>query len=364
VVDYLLRSLALARDNGIWLWVGPALGMLGSGLGEMYELERAEQYLREHIAFAEENDLWPIYSLAWLALVDVYRGRWDEGASRAELVLAQASDSISRITALIAIGRVRARRGDPGAGTVLDEALELSLPGGHLQRLGHVRAARAEAAWLVGDGALAAEEARAAYPLALEKRHLWFAGELAYWQQRAGAPLVQPAWVAEPYRLQAAGESAAAAAAWRARGCPYEAARALAEADDELLVRDGLARLDRMGAGPAAKAARQRLRDSGASVPRGPRPATRRNPAELTPRELDVLRLVVTGKRNAEIAAELVLSPRTVDHHVSAILRKLDVRSRGEATAAAIDRGLLAGSSHPAVPPAGATIERERSEGA
>jgi DNA-binding NarL/FixJ family response regulator len=58
-------------------------------------------------------------------------------------------------------------------------------------------------------------------------------------------------------------------------------------------------------------------------------------------RELDVLRLVVAGKRNAEIAHELVLSTRTVDHHVSAILRKLRARTRGEAAAAAIEGGLL-----------------------
>jgi DNA-binding NarL/FixJ family response regulator len=83
------------------------------------------------------------------------------------------------------------------------------------------------------------------------------------------------------------------------------------------------------------------LRALGASVPRGRRATTRANPAELTARELDVLRLVSEGKRNSEIAGELVVSRRTVDHHVSAILRKLDVRNRGEAAAAARDRGLL-----------------------
>ena len=56
-----------------------------------------------------------------------------------------------------------------------------------------------------------------------------------------------------------------------------------------------------------------------------------------------MLRLVAAGKRNAEIADDLVVSPRTIDHHVSAILRKLGVRTRGEATAAAIDRGFLDG---------------------
>ena len=54
-----------------------------------------------------------------------------------------------------------------------------------------------------------------------------------------------------------------------------------------------------------------------------------------------MLRLVAAGKRNADVAAELVLSRRTVDHHVSAILRKLGVRTRGEAAAAAAELGVL-----------------------
>jgi DNA-binding NarL/FixJ family response regulator len=76
-------------------------------------------------------------------------------------------------------------------------------------------------------------------------------------------------------------------------------------------------------------------------VPRGPRPSTRANPADLTARELEILRLVAAGLRNADVAEQLVLSPRTVDHHVSAILRKLEVRTRGEAALAASRLGLL-----------------------
>ncbi len=343
-VDHLLESLRIARENDLWIWIGPALSMLGTGLGEMYELERSEHYLREHLAYADENDLWPQYTRAWLALVDAYSGRWDAATALAHDVLAGANDSISRITALIAIGRVRARRGDPGAMDALDEALELARPGGHLQRLGHVRAARAEARFLAGDLGGAAQEARAVYDLALEKRHLWFAGELAYWQRRAGSLDVWPDWVAAPWRLQLAGSSDAAAA-WTAQGCPYEAARARAELADEGSLLAALSELERLGAGALAREIRRRLRALGASVPRGPRPATRANPAELTVRELDVLRLVAAGRRNAEIAEELVVSRRTVDHHVSAILRKLGARSRGEAARTAHELGLVSGSS-------------------
>jgi DNA-binding CsgD family transcriptional regulator len=308
----------------------------------MYELERSEHYLREHIAFSEEHDLNPAYSESWLAAVLVYLGRWDEAATRALDVVTHSVGTISAITALIALGRLRARRGDPAAGEALDEALELARPGGHLQRLGHVHAARAEHAWLAGDPERTLAEARTVYALALDKRHLWFAGELAYWQWKAGAFYGEaPGWIAEPYRLQLAGDARAAAEAWRVRGCPYEAARALAELDDEGTLLQALAVLDELGAAPAARHVRERLRSLGAAVPRGPRAATRANPAELTGRELEVLRLVAAGLRNADVAEQLVLSPRTVDHHVSAILRKLRVQTRGQAAAEAVRLGLL-----------------------
>jgi DNA-binding CsgD family transcriptional regulator len=333
-VEFLLRSLELARAQDNEVRINSALGMLGSGLGEMYELERAETYLREQIAFGEPRELFVGYAQAWLACVHLYRGRWDEVAPLARIAIAGRS-RISEITGWIALGRLRARRGDPGVHEALDQALELALPGGHLQRLGHVRAARAEAAWLADDPERAAEEARAAYPLALEKRHLWFAAELAYWQLQAEALDEAPDWIPEPYRLQLAGDPHGAAAAWHVRGCPYEAARALGESSDEESLLLALAELDRLGARPAATQLRRRL------GLRGPREATRANPAGLTARELDVLRLVATGKRNSDVAAELVLSPRTVDHHVSAILRKLGVRTRGEAAAAASELGVL-----------------------
>ncbi|MGZ8782948.1 MAG: ATP-binding protein [Gaiellaceae bacterium] len=326
-VRELERSLAIASVEGHEVFTSSALNMLGTGLGEMMELDTAERWLHECIEFAETHELWPVYARSWLALVHVYRGRWTEGAGLAGLILQGALDPVSRVTALIALGRVRARRGDPGAWEALDEALAIARPGGHLQRLGHVHAARAETAWLAGDTDRTIEEARAAYPLALEKRHLWFAGELAYWQVRAGALDEPPDWIAEPYRLQLTGDPRAAADAWRARGCPYEAARALAEADGEDEPATALAELERLGAGPAVAALRRRL------GLRGPRSATRENPAGLTARELQVLGLVAEGLQNRGIADRLVLSPRTIDHHVSAVLRKLQASTRGEAAA-------------------------------
>jgi DNA-binding NarL/FixJ family response regulator len=66
-------------------------------------------------------------------------------------------------------------------------------------------------------------------------------------------------------------------------------------------------------------------------LPRRARATTLANPAGLTTREVEVLRLVAQGFRNAEIAESLFVSPKTVDHHVSAVLRKVGVRNRAGA---------------------------------
>jgi DNA-binding CsgD family transcriptional regulator len=340
--EYLQRSLDVALEHGLDQRVASAYSMLASGLGEMYELEGSERAAREYIPLAADHDLDTAYVRSWLAATLVYLGRWDEGTALAQELLADDDISaISRITALIALGRVRARRGDPGVADVLDEALELASPGGHLQRLGHVHAARAEAAWLTGDRQRTLEEAGAVYGLALEKLHLWFGGELAYWQWKCGELGSAPDWIAEPYALQISGDAKAAAESWARRGCSYEAARALAESEDEDALREALQVFEALGARPAAQRARQALRATGAPVPRGPRPATRENLAQLTSRELEVLELVADGLRNAEIADRLVVSRRTVDHHVSAILRKLGAQTRGEAVAAATRLSVL-----------------------
>jgi DNA-binding NarL/FixJ family response regulator len=78
-------------------------------------------------------------------------------------------------------------------------------------------------------------------------------------------------------------------------------------------------------------------------IPPGPRPTSRAAPAGLTPRQAEVLALIARGATNAQIAEALVITPKTVDHHVSAVLGKLGVASRREAGAAAAGLGLAGG---------------------
>ncbi len=165
-------------------------------------------------------------------------------------------------------------------------------------------------------------------------------GELLRYLARAGIAVepfagCPPAWAAG-----LSGEWRTAASLWRRAGDPYEAALELAFSGEPDAIAEALETLDRLGAAPAAELARACLRDLGARVPRGPNTATRANPAGLTERQLAVLALLREGRTNAEIAEELVVSIRTVDHHVAAVLSKLDVRSRREVDARAGALGL------------------------
>lgn len=137
-----------------------------------------------------------------------------------------------------------------------------------------------------------------------------------------------------------------AAELFQAEGAVYDAAIALVASMNGVLLRGALDQLRELGANAAAAIVARRLRELGErQVPRGLRASTNENPAGLTNRELEVLPLLAEGLRNAEIAQRLVLSQKTVDHHVSAILRKLGVNTRGQAGAAAGRLGLITRTS-------------------
>jgi DNA-binding CsgD family transcriptional regulator len=241
----------------------------------------------------------------------------------------------NRLPALVAFGRLHTRAGLAEGRDALDEAMALTSSIDTSETLGLVRAARAEAAWLAGNPAQALDEARAGFASAIRERNPWVAGELAYWQWKAGAAVPAHDWWAAPFAAQMAGDWVRAAAAWRALGCPYEEARALAEGDVRAR-REALEVFTRLGAERAARNLARTMRASGVGhLPRGPYAATRADPFGLTPRQADVLHLLSEGLSNPEIAERLALTPKTVDHHVTAVLAKLDVHSRKAAAAVA-----------------------------
>jgi DNA-binding CsgD family transcriptional regulator len=346
------RSLALALADGLEEHAARAYTNLASSALNLRDYPLAARNLEEGVRYCTERDLdtWRLYLLVVQARADFEQGRWTEATRSVEIVLRDPRTApVNRMEALAVLGRVRALRGDPGVWPPLDEALALATVTAELQRLGPVAVARAEAAWLEGDPAAA--RGMVADALDLSERMAgqnwpWLVGELAFWLWRLGGPDRLPSGglpggAAEPFRLQMAGAWEAAADRWRAIGCPYEAAAALADSDQEPQLRRALTELERLDARPLAAQVARKLRELGVrGLARGPRRATRANPANLTARELEVLRLLVAGRSNRQIAEQLFISNKTASVHVTNLLSKLGAHSRLEAAAMARRLGL------------------------
>jgi DNA-binding CsgD family transcriptional regulator len=345
--DKLKRSLALALEAGMEEHVARAYCNLGAIAVRARRYAAGDHYLSAGIAYCEEHDLdaWAVYMTGWVAGMRFEQGRWNEAAHHATGVLRGANVAVpSRILPLTVLGRLRARRGDPHPWDLLDEARELARRTEELQRLAPVAAARAEARWLEGhsDAVAAETDETLAQALAVPVGDAWALGELYTWRRRAGiSDRIDIAAIADPYARELRGDWTAAARAWDALGCPYEAALARADSDEAEPLERALESFQRLGAVPASRATAGRLRLRGVrSIARGPRRSTMDNPAQLTSRQIEILELLADGLTNAEIAARLYITPKTVAHHVSAILGKLDVGSRKQAAAAAAGLGL------------------------
>jgi DNA-binding CsgD family transcriptional regulator len=334
------RSLALATEAGLEDDVSRAMTHLAWTALRRRDYGFACDHLQGAVRYASEHgcELRRGYLLGYRAQVELDLGRWQDAFDTAAIVLREPRRSrVPRIDALTVVGRIRARRGDPEIWPPLEEALALAQRGEELQAAGPVAVARAEAFWLQGDHDRVEQATTDTLALARLRRSQSFAAELLTWRRRAGiVDEFSGADVTGPHALELADEWSGAAAGWRDLGCPYEAALASASSGDDAAMRQALDQLQQMGAAAAAAIVARRLRALGVrAIPRGPRQRTVANPAGLTARELEVLTLLAEGKRNAQIAERLVVSQRTVDHHVSSILRKLGVSNRGEAAAAA-----------------------------
>ena len=265
------------------------------------------------------------------------RGDWSEALSVADEVLAWPElPGMIAVLPMMTRGRIEAARGLPGAEATLDAAARYAEDVGDIPMLAPVVDALAELYLWTGRPELAQKLLRDVLARALStSANEFVVGRLAWRLHLAGADDPVPDRAALPFRQMIEGDWAAAADDWGRRSATMLQAEALAIGDDEAAT-DALRVLDGLGAVVAADAVRARLRARGmARVPRGPRRTTTENAAGLTQREAEVLALLAEGLSNGQISRRLTLSPKTVGHHVSAILGKLGVGSRGQAVAEA-----------------------------
>lgn len=340
----LKHSLQLALENGLDEQAARAYSILSFMSLRSLKFDQAWRYQKMGIAYSTEHDLdvRGLYMKGCRAHFHLEQGNFQEAAEITQSVLKrQRLSPTYTLPALTVLGWVRVRRGDPDAMPVLDEARELALATQELHHISRVSAARAEAAWLNGNLESCKKEVQPAYELALQRADPWVLGLVALWMWRAGSLSQPPEKAAQPYIDQIAGDWRSAAAQWGKIGCQYEKALALADGDKDALLQ-ALQIMRELGANPAAEIIELKLRAQGVrSIPRGPRRSTQENPAGLTAREMEVLPLLAAGLQNKQIADKLHISPKTVDHHISAILSKLDVRSRMKAVDAALNLGIL-----------------------
>ncbi len=300
----------------------------------------AEADIAAGLGYCAERDLdaWTGYVLGWEAQLVLDSGDAEAAAHRAERILRRPRISaISQFVALSVLARARARLGAADWAGPLRAATALATTTGEPQRIGPVTAARCEIAWITGDPSAARDLATEVWPTITGDSSSWRRGAVVTWLPRPPGADVRLAM--SPYVAELDGRWEDAAAEWETLGSPFAQALALARSE----TREGLARaaqiFDRIGATAAAARARSISRSHGWAPPRGLRPTTRAHPAGLTQREEQVLVLVAEGLSDAAIAERLVLSARTVEHHVSSILAKLGVTSRHQAAVAAANPG-------------------------
>ena len=304
----------------------------------------AERYFTRSIAYCDDHDIttYSIYARSERTSALERMGRWDEAVAICDDLLSTGGPSPNiRLCPLGRLGAIRVRRGEPGAWECLDEAIDYADGAGEPQSIVPVRLARAEALWLAGNLADARREAELADDAA-GGCDGWDRGAVAVWLRRTGSARPPRGELAAPYQCQLDRDWAGAARLWTDLGCPYEAGMALLGSADEASLRKALWIFTDLGAPATARLTRQKMRQLAIrSIPAGPRTATREHPLGLTRREREVLDLICARHTNAEIAGKLFISVKTVDHHVSAVLAKLDAPTRRAAATRAAKLGLV-----------------------
>ena len=305
---------------------------------------QAAQYAQRTIDYAVEHEVHNLASyatttMAWLRL---RAGEWDE-AERITQNEIDKNVTVIQLLAQTVLAELAVRRGDADAAARLADLASHAERSGDLQRITPVIELTTEYALTRGERVPTdqfdrlAERARSIGGLAG-----WNAQRMSGWAAVAGIDIPWDGFTTPPYAAMAQRDWRAAADGFADVGWVYDRALMLSMLDDESSLGESLEIARRLGAEPLMKHVTRRMRELAIRVPPGQRDSTRVNPAGLTARQLEVLALVAEGLTNAEIASRLVVSQRTAEHHLAAVLTKLGVKTRREAARRASELGLIA----------------------
>jgi DNA-binding CsgD family transcriptional regulator/tetratricopeptide (TPR) repeat protein len=338
------RALRIGLEKESPAAAGLAYTNLHETAIHLHRFEDAARLYTEGMTFCDKREL-GVYTaclMGWRTRTLLLLGRWPEAQEvGAQMMNRSGVSPINLLNPLHVLGIIGGRRGDAGAWELLDKAATMADTTCEPQWIIPVRAVRAELRWLSGQRELAVQEARSGYAEGLGRVEPWTLGSVAIWLARLLSPADVSAELPEPYALEMAGDYENAALAWDRLGRTYDAALTRLHSSDEEAIRQALATFDDLGAKLASAQARRRMKELGiGNIPRGPRPGTRSAPSGLTAREQEVLALLTEGLPDKEISQRLVISERTVQHHVSAVLSKIGVTSRAAAVREAAKMGI------------------------
>jgi predicted ATPase/DNA-binding CsgD family transcriptional regulator len=317
-----------------------ALGNLAYSLMAWVRPVAARQYAEQALAYAEQHEVHTLspYMTTIIAWLQLRAGEWDEAERVARKEIEQEI-SVAQLLAKTVLTELAVRRGDPDASARLADLAEQADRTGELQRISPVWELEIE--WALTSGAPISTEriGQAVDDIRCQGR---LALRVAAWAVLAGLDVGLEETASTPHAAMLRRDWKGAADAFGDVGWTYDRALMLSLLDDEESLVESIEIARGLGAEPLTRRVALRMRELGMSVPQGPRETTRANPAGLTARQLEVLSLLAVGLTNAEIADKLVVSPRTAEHHVAAVLTKLGAGSRRDAARRAAELGLAA----------------------
>lgn len=342
-VEPCLEARRLALAAGTPQEAVRALVNLGYSLDVWGHPRRAEPYVDEAIALAAEHEIHNIgsYAKTIRAHLRLRAGDWAE-AERIATAEVRRGSSVSELFARTVLAELAVRRGDRDVAERLAEVRARADRTGDVPRILPVLAIMTEHALVSGGDAPRDRLEDLLGWASMQGRSLVFleaTAALAGLEVPGGGP------ESSAYTFVARRDWRRAAAAFGDQGWAYERALMLSLTGEEEALLEALETARGLGAEPLVRRASRLLREGGFRVPRGPYGVARANPGGLTARQLEVLALVAAGRTNADIADELVVSLRTAEHHVGAVLAKLGAGSRRDAARRAEELGILSAAS-------------------